>query len=147
MNTEKAIATIAAAVGLPDIRLDVNNTCNLVIDDKFEVYFTGDPLGAQLRMQGVLGDYAEFEPDPKALLASNAVALETGSGALALDAITGEVLYVQTLDLSTMQDEALLSALTDFLKYTAFWEGQLPDMRAAAIADDPAGSEDVTFRL
>jgi len=147
MNNAEAITIIGAEIGLPDIRLDANETCNLVIDNTFEIYLTGDPRAEELRLTGVLGELAEFNPDPMALLASNADALETGRGALAIDRNTEEVVYVRTINTGMLDADTLMAELSDFIKYTAFWEGQLPDMQAAPTPGSQDSIDDVMFRL
>lgn len=147
MKNAEAIALIGVEIGLPDIRLDVNDTCNLVIDERLEIYLTGDANAEELRLIGVLGDLADFNIDPIALLASNANAVETGRGALAIDRVTDEVLYVRTINTGSMDSTELMAELRDFIKYTVFWESLLPDMQVSTVATVTGSDEDVMLRI
>lgn len=147
MKNAEAIALIGVEIGLPDIRLDVNDTCNLVIDERLEIYLTGDANAEELRLIGVLGDLADLNIDPIALLASNANAVETGRGALAIDRVTDEVLYVRTINTGSMDSTELMAELRDFIKYTVFWESLLPDMQVSTVATVTGSDEDVMLRI
>jgi hypothetical protein len=121
MKTAEAIKTLGTAMGLPALAFDAENTCNLMIDDRQEIYLSGDPDGSVLRMHAVLGDATELRADPTRMLEVNYNADESGGGALSINRITGEVVYVKSLDLTGHDAAGVTSALETFLRYAAFW--------------------------
>lgn len=144
MKTAEAIKTLGTAMGLPALALDAENTCNLMIDGRQEVYLSGDPGGSVLRMHAVLGDATELRADPTRMLEVNYHADESGGGALSINRMTGEVVYVRSLDLTGHDAAGVTSALETFLRYAAFWmehvgtlSHSVEDARLGAQAGDP----------
>ena len=140
MNNAEAIAALAGAIGLPDLKLDAENTCTLVIDGTQEIYLSGAPDGTSLRLNAVLGDMSALGADPARMLEINYVAEESGGGALAINRMTAEAVYVKTLDVSALSAGAVAPAVESFVKYALFWAETLPELRAAEPADLGAGS-------
>lgn len=130
MKTKDAIRSLGAAMGLPGLALDAENTCNLMIDDRQEVYLSGDPEGSVLRLNAVLGDLAELRVDPTKMLEVNYTAAESGGGALSVNRQTREVVYVRTLDLTGHDAQSVTKALESFIGYAAFWLENLGDLTA-----------------
>lgn len=138
MNNADAIAALAGAIGLPDLKLDAENTCNIVVDGTQEIYLVGAPDDSRLRLNAVLGDMAALGADPVKMLEVNHVAEESGGGALAINRMTAEAVYIQTLDVSAMEPGTLTAAVERFVKYALFWAETLPELRPAA--DDRLGT-------
>lgn len=121
MNNADAIKALGAAMGLPTLALDAENTCNLLIDGTQEVYLSGDPNGTQLRLCAILGDLAALRADPGLMLEINYTATESGGGALAINRTTSEVVYVKWLDIAGRDGAGVTAALESFIGYAAFW--------------------------
>jgi hypothetical protein len=121
MTNADAIKALGAAMGLPMLALDAENTCNLMIDGKQEVYLSGDPMGTRLRLCAVLGDLAALRADPGLMLEINYDATESGGGALAINRMTSEVVYVKSLDIAGQDGAGVTAALESFIGYAAFW--------------------------
>ncbi len=150
MNNAEAIAALARATGLADLKLDAENTCNIMVDGTQEIYLVGDPDDSRLRLNAVLGNMAALGADPVKMLEINYVAEESGGGALGINRMTAEAVYIQTLDVSAMEPGALTAAVERFIKYALFWAETLPDLRPTAddrLGSGAAASQETILRL
>jgi hypothetical protein len=139
MKTKDAIAALGTAMGLPALALDTENTCSLMIDDRQEVYLSGDPDGNILRLHAVLGDMAALRADPELMLEVNYNATESGGGALSINRMTAEVVYVKTLDLAGLDAAGVTAALEHFIGYATFWLENIGTLTASDAGDPAAG--------
>ena len=140
-TTRYLLKQLGAQIGLPALKFSDEGICELVLPDGAEFFLEGDPDGAILHLNGVVGYlHAPGAEVLSLLLSANHNGQATGAAALALHAGNpAEVLLTQRVDVSLISVAQFIASLEEFLKVLAFWIDYLPQARAgqtAALAAD-----------
>ena len=94
---ETLIRQFGETVGLPDLKLDSENICSLVVEDEIEVFFEVLDFNSNvIRLNSPLADLNSVpESLYKLLLEANYNGIGTGAAALSIDPHSSEVLLTQ----------------------------------------------------
>lgn len=134
------LAALGAHVGIPDLEMNDDNVCRLVLDRSLVVDMEHLPGTNVLQVYSVVGGHPENNLALcHQLLAANLFGQGTGGAVLALDESRGEVLLVQTFDLSTVTPEVFVTTLESYVGYVSTWTEEL--LKAEG-EDEPGDSDE-----
>lgn len=130
-SNRSALHLLAHKIGLPDLVLNAESICELVVGDGLEVFFEGDPDQHELHLNGVVGHLVFADESLlRTLLAANFNGQATGGAALALHPVhPSELLLTQQLDTTALTGEQMKDTLTRFVEYLTFWQSHLPRLQ------------------
>lgn len=134
---EATIRKFGETVGVPDLKLDSENICSLVVDDEIEVFFQVlDFKSNVIRLNSPVADLSDVQNSVhELLLEANYNGIGTGAAALSIDPHTSEVLLTQPLQVDKLSENEFEEAVTMFVKYTSFWVQELADIAKLPFGD------------
>lgn len=134
---EATIRKFGETVGVPDLKLDSENICSLVVDDEIEVFFQVlDFKSNVIRLNSPVADLSDVQNSVhELLLEANYNGIGTGAAALSIDPHTSEVLLTQPLQVDKLSENEFEEAVTMFVKYTSFWVQELADVAKLPFGD------------
>lgn len=144
---ETLIRQFGETVGLPDLKLDSENICSLVVEDEIEVFFEVLDFNSNvIRLNSPLADLNSVpESLYKLLLEANYNGIGTGAAALSIDPHSSEVLLTQPVQADKISANEFEEAVKLFVKYTSFWLQELVELAKLPSDDhDPASSLEMT---
>lgn len=141
MNNRDAVAELGRYLGLPELALDRDDGCDIVVSDNAEITFSGRPDDTTMRLTALVADLAGLERLALQLLELNASPQHTRGAAFAVEHRTAEIVLVREIDLSAMTFEGFLAALEAFAALAIGWIAQLPQMAPADETPGLAGAD------
>lgn len=125
MKLEDALAAIARAAGLNTLAFDQAGVCRLMFDQKRVVDIERlDGHGHEAYLYAVVGPVPAQDREAlyADLLGANLFGRETGEAVLALDAVAGEVLLQQKVDVVDMDESRFVSLVEAFVHTLEHWQ-------------------------
>ena len=135
-DNDGAIRALGAAMGLPQLSLDADGQCELLVDGDLSVLFVGEPKGDALDLFARLGEPALAEGLALALAEANFTGASRGGGWLAVDPTTSDVVLRQRIT----ADRLDAVAVRGFAEAALHWRAALPSLHAPAAATPAAPS-------
>lgn len=136
------LAALGAHVGIPDLAMNDDNVCRLVLDRSMIVDIEHLPGTDVLQVYSVVGGHPRHNAELCCrLLSANLFGQGTGGAVLALDEQRGEVLLTQNFDLATVTPGKFVSTLEGFVGYASSWTGELLEAEAETDQDEDDGDQ------
>lgn len=132
---ENLIGEFGAAIGIPDLRTDEDNRCNLMFDD-VAVSFELANGGESLFIYSLLGSVPGRDADSfhTAMLHANHLLAATRGSTLSVDAQNNDAVLIREEMLETLRLPRLESIVEDFVNIAELWMEHL----AAGVVESPA---------
>ncbi len=137
------LAALGAHVGVPNLVLNDDNVCRLVLDRTLVIDIEHLPDTNLLQVYSVVGGHPGNNADIcHRLLSANLFGRGTGGAILGLDEQRGEILLVQPFDLATATPDKFVATLETFVGYVETWTAELIGAAADADSDDDEEAAD-----
>ncbi|NEX17294.1 MAG: hypothetical protein C1943_11830 [Halochromatium sp.] len=141
--------TLASRFGLSELAANQDGMIRLAFEGGIDVDIEPETEHDALHIYTTLGPQSEDPAVLSRLLAANLFGKETGGAVIALDDFLKECLLARTFALSTLDPDAFLAALEDFVNYAELWRNRLisGDLTSYPVRDDPlAARPDLMIR-
>lgn len=128
MSLDQLILTLATELQLPELSLNANGTCQLVMDDNLAITIEDAPLERSAHL------YAKVASTPDtgredffaALLEAQLFGREVGEGcAFGYERATGEILLCRKISLGAVDESTFSQILTEFVNWAEHWSTKL----------------------
>ncbi|EXJ15660.1 type III secretion system chaperone [Imhoffiella purpurea] len=125
MTFDELTRSLSDRLGLPDLAANREGMIRLAFAGDVEVDIEPEADGDALHIYTRLGPQTEDPEVLARLLAANLFGRETGGAVIALDDFLKELLLARTFALGTLDADAFLAALEEFVNYAELWRDRL----------------------
>lgn len=143
MSLDILVRALATELNVPDLALNANGNCQLVIDGQLAVTIEEAPAERCAHFYCTVGHVPEVGREAyfATLLEAQLFGREVGEGcAFGYDRPTNEVLLCRKLSLSGLEADAFSAALGEFVNWAFHWTEKLGDPEHAdALKAAPGG--------
>lgn len=128
MNLDQLLLGLAEELELPELQLNPNGVCQLLVDDDLAVTIENAPLENAVHLYVLLGKMPEKgrESLMTTLLEAQLFQRETGEGsAFGYDSQTDEIFLCRRLSLGGLGQEEFRTALTEITNWGGHWMAKI----------------------
>ncbi len=124
---EQLIKEFGQTLGLPELALDEESRCHLVVDDEILISFEFQAEEGQLLLSAPVGDPSELGSEDllKHLLVSNLTAAAMGEPILGLEPTTQTLLLVHRLPTEHLDNARLQTDVERFIAFVEHWQTEI----------------------
>lgn len=145
---ELLIKEFGQTLGLPELALDEESRCHLVVDEEILVSFEFQQEEQRLLLSSPVGDPSELHSNGllKHFLISNLTAAAIGEPIVGLEPTTQTLLLVQRLSTEQLDNEKLQSEVEQFIAFIEHWHKEIrsenwkEDEKSTAASSSPDSS-------
>ncbi|MCX4028142.1 type III secretion system chaperone [Endozoicomonas sp. SM1973] len=126
MNADSIIYNIGEHLGIPELKLSDNLTCNIVLDNQLSINIEYSQESNELHCYTIFPPslFANFTDTATKLLEANLFTFETQGATFALNKTTGDIILCQCFDLLFINYQLFNDKFDIFVQTAAYWQGQ-----------------------
>lgn len=140
MTFDELIHALSTRLNLSDLSANHEGMVRLVFEGDIYVDIEPEADHDELHIYSSLGPQTDDVNTLNALLAANLFGKATGGAVIALDDFLREILLSRTFTLSTLDFEAFLTALENFVNYAELWRNRLASGDLARAEDQASAA-------
>jgi hypothetical protein len=128
LNTfEQLIKEFGQTLGLPELALDEEARCHLVVDEEILISFEFQADEQRLLLSAPIGDPSELGSEEllKHLLVSNLTAAAMGEPVAGLEPTTQTLLLVHRVSTDHLDNAALQTEVENFIAFVEHWHSEI----------------------